>query len=363
MDKGRKKWKNNITGMLNLQYPIIQAPMLGVATPQMVAAAAEAGALGSLPLGDLPADKCAELIRFTRQLTDKPFAVNIFLHDLPVQNDALKKQYDRTKIFLRELSAQYQLEVDFPEYEDIKPTDYHQQVDALIAENCKIVSFTFGILDAASIAKFKQNGTLLIGTATSVAEAVFLEKSDIDIVCVQGYEAGGHRGSFMEGKFPEIGGFSLLPQVFDTVKVPLVYAGGIYDAKTVLAAQMLGAQGFQIGSLLLGSAESALQEFEKGKLRNTTETDMVLTKSFSGRYARGIRNIFVDAVEQSGYILPYPYQNRITAPLRHAAKLQQNPEFLSLWKGQSHTGYSSKSTKDIILDLVKKVENYEPKSY
>lgn len=354
-----KEWENDITQILNIKYPIVQAPMFAVTTPQMVVSAVEAGSLGSLPLGDLPADKCAELIRTTKQLTDKPFAVNIFLNTLPQQNEELKKQYNRTKVFLQNLAAEHYLDVSFPEYEEITLTDYHDQVDALIAEECKIVSFTFGILDAPSIDKFKQNGTVLIGTATSIEEAIILEKAGIDIVCVQGYEAGGHRGSFVGDKIPEIGGISLLSQVKDNVHVPLIYAGGIYDAKTLLATRLLGAQGFQIGSLLLGSVESAFQEFEKEKLRKAVEQDIVMTKSFSGRYARGLRNVFMDTLDHhTDYILPYPYQNKLTVPLRVAAKQHKNPEFLSIWAGQSITPYHGISTKDIILELIKNVENY-----
>ncbi|SHF33530.1 nitronate monooxygenase [Chryseobacterium takakiae] len=352
------KWNNNLTRIFDIEYPIVQAPMFGVTTPEMVAAAARAGALGSLSLGDLPAEKCLELIRTTKRLSDKPFAVNIFVNPLPEDTEELRLQYLETKEFLKTISDKNQIEVDYPDYEDIKLTDYHDQVNAIIAENCKIVSFTFGVLDPASIALFKSNGTVLIGTATSIEEALVLEKTGIDIVCVQGYEAGGHRGSFIEGKIPEIGGISLLSQVYDHVNVPLIYAGGIYDAKTLLAAQLLGAQGFQVGSLLLGSVESALQEFEKRILNNASEKDIVLTKSFSGRYARGLQNTFTNTLDNSRYILPYPYQNKITGPLRATAKIQQNPDFVSIWAGQSKSSYSTASTTDIILNLVEKTENY-----
>lgn len=358
MNNQSEKWENDLTRILNVKYPIVQAPMFGVTTPEMVAAAAKAGALGSLALGDLPAEKCIELIRATKKLTDKPFAVNIFLNPLPEPTEELKLQYLQTKEFLKTFSDKNQLDVDYPDYEDIKLTDYHDQVNAIIAENCKVVSFTFGILDPESIALLKKNRTILIGTATSVEEAIILEEAGIDIVCVQGYEAGGHRGSFIDSKIPEIGGISLLSQVGDHVNVPLIYAGGIYDAKTLWAASLLGAQGFQVGSLLLGSAESALQEFEKHTLKNATEKDIVLTKSFSGRYARGLKNIFTNTLDRSAYILPYPYQNKITAPLRAAAKLRQNPGFLSIWTGQSKSSYSTDSTADIIKDLIKGAENF-----
>ncbi|KQR90874.1 tungsten formylmethanofuran dehydrogenase [Chryseobacterium sp. Leaf180] len=358
MNEQSIKWQNALTKILNLKYPIVQAPMFGVTTPEMVAAASNVGSLGSLSLGDLPAAKCVELIRATKRFTDNPFAVNLFLNPLPEQNESLRLQYLRTKEFLQLLSDQHQLNVKYPEYEEIKLTDYHDQIEAILAEDCKIVSFTFGLLDAASIDLLKMNGTVLIGTATSIEEAIVLEEAGINIICVQGIEAGGHRGSFIGEKIPEIGGLSLLAQVHDKVNVPLIYAGGIYNAKTLLAVRLLGAQGFQIGSLLLGSVESALLEFEKCKLRNASEKDIVLTKSFSGRNARGLKNIFTHLLDNSEHILPYPYQNKITGPLRAAAKLQQNPEFLSIWTGQSKSTYSSDSTADIILRLIEETENY-----
>src|SRR5204863_1987843 len=131
------------------------------------------------------------------------------------------------------------LKVNLPNLDEITFTNYKEQIDAIFAEDCKIVSFTFGNLDEQTIQKFKNKNTTLIGTCTSVKEAEILEQSGIDIVCVQGIEAGGHRGSFTTDNIPKIGGFSLLAQVNEVVKVPLIYAGGIYNAKTLMASERL----------------------------------------------------------------------------------------------------------------------------
>jgi len=252
-------WKNDITQKLTIDYPIIQAPMFGVTTPEMVAAAAGVGCLGSLPFGDLTPDKCLELIRATKKITIKNFAINLFVNSIPTITDEIRKKYSNTKSFIEDLAARNNLKISLPNLDDLELITYHQQVDVIISEGCKIVSFTFGNLDDATIRKFKSNNVTLIGTCTSIDEALLLEQSGIDIICVQGLEAGGHRGSFIEGELPKVGGFSLLAQVFDRVKVPVVYAGGIYNARTLQAARTLGAQGFQIGSLLLASPESALK--------------------------------------------------------------------------------------------------------
>lgn len=226
----------------------------------------------------------------------------------------------------------------------------------IISENCKILSFTFGNLDQQSIERLKNNGTILIGTCTSVNEALILEQSGIDIICVQGIEAGGHRGSFTNENIPQIGGLSLLSQVRDSVKVPIIFAGGIYNARTLLAVKTLGAEGFQIGSLLLNSEESALKDFEKLRLKKLKEGEITLTKSFSGRYARGIRNTFVEEVENTDFILPYPYQNKLTGELRKAARIQNNSEFVNLWTGQSISELNEGSTTEILGNLIEEVE-------
>ena len=342
-----------ISKILKIKYPIIQAPMFGVTTPEMTAATAKAGCLGSLALADLSAEKSVELISKTKKLTNQPFAVNIFVHQIPEITNELKQQYSKTKKYLENLAQENNMEIDLPELESLKINSYHEQIDAIIEERCKILSFTFGNLDSQSIQKLKENGTILMGTGTSVEEALELEKSGIDIICVQGIEAGGHRGSFVSENIPQIGGFSLLSQIYDSVKVPLIYAGGIYNEKTLAAAKELGAEGFQIGSLLLASQESALKDFEKERLKNVNEKDIVLTKSFSGRYARGIKNKFIEKIENSEYILPYPYQNKLTGEMRRIARTVKNDEFVNLWVGQSIVNYSELSTQNILEKLIR----------
>lgn len=349
-------WPDTISKILGVQYPIIQAPMFGLSTPQMAAAAAKAGCLGSLALGDLSPEKSVELIRETKKLTDQPFAANIFVHNIPEITDSLKERFAHAKQFITQLAKENNIEVTLPDLEDIKVNSYHEQVDALIEEGCKILSFTFGNLDEKSIRKLKEKGVVLIGTCTSVEEALILEKSGIDLICVQGIEAGGHRGTFDAENIPQIGGISLLSEVYDHVKAPLIYAGGIYNGKALRAAKELGAKGFQVGSILLASQESGLQPFEKERLKNVTEKDILLTRSFSGRYARGIKNKFIESLENSDYIMPYPYQNKLTNELRRISKTQQNTDFVGIWAGQSIHRYSELSTVDIFNNLILETE-------
>ncbi|AZA46809.1 nitronate monooxygenase [Chryseobacterium carnipullorum] len=349
-------WPDTISKILQIKYPVIQAPMFGVSTPQMAAAAAKAGALGSLALADLSGDQSVKLIRKTKEMTDQPFAVNIFAHHIPEITDALKEQYAKAKQLITKLAKDNNMEVTLPDLQDIKVNSYHEQIDAIIEEGCKILSFTFGNLDDQSIQKLKEKGVILIGTCTSVEEALDLEKSGIDLICVQGIEAGGHRGTFDAEHIPLIGGIALLSEVYDQVKIPLIYAGGIYNGKTLKAAKELGAQGFQVGSILLASQESGLQPFEKERLKNVTEKEIVLTRSFSGRFARGITNKYIQTLENSDFILPYPYQNKLTGELRRVSKALNNADFVSIWVGQSIHNYSSLSTEDILKNLILEVE-------
>ena len=349
-------WSTQITQLLGTTYPIVQAPMFGVTTPEMVAAASATGALGTLALGGLSYEKCIAAIQATKRLTTQPFAVNIFVNSMPEVSENLKSHYNKVRSFVTPFAHQHGLEVELATFEEIHLTDYREQVAAIIASGCKIVSFIFGNLDQESIALLKENHTVLIGTCTSVAEARILEESGIDIICVQGLEAGGHRGSFNAITIPQIGGLSLLSQVHGHVDKPVIYAGGIYNAHTLLAAKQLGAVGFQVGSLLLKSKESALLDFEKQRLSQVKESDIVLTRSFSGRFTRAITNAFIENLDGTDYILPYPYQNKLTNALRKVAKANGNTDFVGIWVGQSIHLYRDASTGDILKGLIREVE-------
>lgn len=353
----RMKWSKKLDNILPSKYPIIQAPMFGVTTPKMVAAANNANCLGSLALGDLNAERCIEEIRKTKELTSQAFIANIFTHQLPEVNNELISKYNKTKIAIEQLAEKHSLDVKLPNFEEIKLNSYHEQVDAIIAENCKLVSFTFGNLDNESIQKLKKNNIVIIGTCTSLEEALELEKSGIDVLNVQGWEAGGHRGSFKDFDIPKIGGLSLLNTIKKNVKLPLIYAGGLTNASIISAVSEIGTDGFQTGSLLLASKESALLDFEKDRLNTVSENEIVLTKCFSGRYARGIKNTFIKEFDQSDYILPYPYQNKLTSELRKVAKLNKNSEFTSNWIGQSISTLSRASTTDILKNIIQELED------
>ena len=289
MSLWRKFIYMNLTQLLDIQYPIVQAPMLGITTPEMVAAVSNNGGLGSLPVGGLSPEKTLELIRKTKTLTDKPFSVNLFAHDIKPVDTA---QATAMQEYLLKLGARYGLEFENPNPASFTFYSYKDLIDILITEDIKIVSFTFGILSSDTITKLKANSAVLIGTATSVKEAVLLEQAGIDAITAQGIEAGGHRGSFTE-PLPQVGLMALLPQMADAIKVPILASGAINDSRTMKAAFALGASGVQIGTAFITAHESLAIPSYKKRLQIATDTDSQLTNTFSGRWARGITNVFI----------------------------------------------------------------------
>jgi nitronate monooxygenase len=349
-------WPDQISKTLNIQYPIIQAPMLGVGTPEMAAAVSNAGGLGSLPVGVLPAERVQELIRKTKGLTSKPFAVNLFVHDVPDVVD--ETEFDTMQTFLRRICAEDGIMIDEQNATSIKFNTYKSLIDVLITENIPIVSFTFGVLDSESIRKLKANNTILIGTATCVAEAKILDEKGIDIIVAQGSEAGGHRGSFLNITDPPlIGSMTLIPSIAAITNKPVIASGGICDGKSILAAITLGACAMQMGTVFLASPESLATPAWKKRLINAGEEEIILTNSFSGRFARGIRNKLSEQVKTSGLAIPrYPIQNSLTAPIRAQAQKTNNTEFIVMLRGQSQIRIEEKGSAEILLDLVRQTE-------
>jgi nitronate monooxygenase len=256
--------------------------------------------------------------------------------------------------FLEELGAEHNLTFEKQDISLFKYYTYHQQIDILINEKIPLVSFTFGIPDDESIKKLKANGIILVGTATCLKEAMMLDEKGIDIICAQGIEAGGHRGTFLENDpLPLIGTMSLVTQVVNHVNKPVIAAGGITDGKTISAAFALGAEAVQIGTAFIASDESLAVPSYKAALQNASDTDTVLTRAFSGRWARGISNKMMAALDNSGILIPpYPVQNSITTTFRAVAQKQDNNQLINMWAGQSAFKAKAKPCTEIFSDLI-----------
>jgi nitronate monooxygenase len=216
--------------------------------------------------------------------------------------------------------------------------DFDEQVAAAIESGATVFSFTFGLLPEAAMRAVRSRDMLVIGTATTVDEAVALERSGVDAVVAQGSEAGAHRGTFGNASFEAalIGTMALVPQAVDAVRVPVIASGGIMDGRGIAAAFALGAAAVQLGTAFLLADESGIPAGYKDAIAGARETDTRVTRAFSGRAARGIANRFMDEVDGQGpgANLGYPVQNALTRMLRGEAAKQNRPEFLSLWAGQ-----------------------------
>ncbi|MEP6949666.1 MAG: nitronate monooxygenase [Ginsengibacter sp.] len=350
------KWENEVTRTLKIKYPIVQAPMLGVTTPEMVAAISNQGGLGSLPVGGLSPEKTKDLIQKTKALTASPFAVNLFANRLPKNPDKIK--FDLMQDLLVQICRNNDLCFERRSFDSLQFYSYTEQIDCLLGENIPVVSFTFGTLDSESIRALKERGIILIGTATCLKEAKILDQIGIDIVTAQGIEAGGHRGTFLENEpLSAIGLISLIPQLVERISRPILAAGGINDGKTIKAAFILGAQGVQPGTAFIASDESGAIPSYKKYLRDAVDTDSILTRSLSGRWARGLKNKFITEIEKSELLIPeYPIQVSLTSAIRIAAQQQNNREFTTLWAGQSAFKSEMKPIVEIFTKLIKETE-------
>lgn len=338
------------TSKVGVQYPIIQAPMAGGSTtPELVAAVSNAGALGSFAAAILPPQAIAENVARIRGLTDKPFNVNLFVLETPRPSEPeLAEALERLQPIRDEL--------------DLGPAaiprkfceDNRAQIEALLDLKPPVVSFAFARPDIEFVRAFKQAGSLVIGTVTNVAEAKALEAVGADFVCAQGFEAGGHRGTFIgDVEDSWIGLMALVPQIADAVKIPVIAAGGIMDGRGIAAAFALGADAAQLGTAFLACTESGIHPGYKQKLRETPDNGTRLTRTFSGRYARGVVNEFMERMRPYEKEIPaYPVQNALTGELRQAALKQNRLEYYSMWAGQGAGMSRGVPAADLVNKLV-----------
>lgn len=325
--------QNKFTKEIGIKYPIILAGMAGGATtPELVAAVSNSGGLGTLGAGYMSGEEIRTAIQTIRTLTTKPFAVNLFVPEL------IDINYKKIREMEQTLASYYQIfQLEQPEIKWQDETFFEDQIQVLVEEKVPIFSCTFGFLPDKWIHALKAVGTLLIGTATTVKEGLLLQKHGMDAVVAQGSEAGGHRGTFTcETNSALIGTLALVPQMVDAIELPVIAAGGIMDERGVLASLALGASAAQLGTAFLTVKESGANPTYKKALLASTDTSTQLTKMFSGKAARGIKNKFITEMEQYSYNLPdYPIQHALTQPLRKEAAKRGNPEYMSLWAGQA----------------------------
>jgi nitronate monooxygenase len=323
-----------ILDLFGIDLPILQAPMAGTSTPELAVAVSEAGGLGALACAQLNAEQTRKDLAFIRQGTTRPINVNFFCHTPPAP------QPERIAAW-RTLLAPYYRELGLDPDAPIPETNrvpFDEAFCALMEEaRPEVVSFHFGLPAPALLQRVRATGAKIISSATTVAEACWLEERGVDAVIAMGLEAGGHRGHFLSDDLGlQMGTFALVPQVVDAVKVPVIAAGGIADARGIVAALALGAAAVQIGTAYMLTPEAKVTAAHREALRTAGERHTLLTTLFTGRPARGFVNRIMRDLGAINPATPsFPLAAGALLPLKAKAEPTGSTDFTNLWSGQA----------------------------
>ena len=325
---------SRILDLFGVTLPILQAPMAGASGSAMAIAVANAGGLASLPCAALTLDQIREEVALIRQNTNAPLNLNFFCHQPPAADPAREARWKNTlKNYYTELGADFEAPTPVSArapFDDASCT----LIEALKPE---IVSFHFGLPEHALLDRVKATGAKVISSATTVEEAVWLEQNGCDAIIAMGYEAGGHRGMFLsKDLYTQIGTLALVPQVVDAVSVPVIAAGGIGDARGIVAAFALGASAVQLGTVYLFCPEAKVTTPHYQALRSAKGSQTALTNIFTGRPARGIVNRIMRELGPISDDAPaFPLAGGALMPLRAKSEPQGSGDFMNLWAGQA----------------------------
>ena len=323
-----------IQDLFGIELPIIQAPMAGAGLSDLAVAVAEAGGLGSLPCALLTPDHLRNQFGVIRQRTARPINVNFFCHR-PATPDAAREATWRRR--LEPYYREFGLDPNAPVPASNR-APFDEEFCALVEElRPEVVSFHFGLPEQRLLDRVVATGAKILSSATTVDEARWLEAEGCHAIIAQGAEAGGHRGMFRtEDIATQVGTLSLVPQVVDAVRVPVIAAGGIADERGIAAAFMLGASAVQIGTAYLFTPEATIAEPHRRALTAGSGRETALTNVFTGRPARGIVNrIMRDLGPIAADAPQFPLAGGALAPLRSASEPEGSEDFMSLWSGQS----------------------------
>jgi nitronate monooxygenase len=348
--------KTRIAASLGIEYPIIQGPLGGLSTQRLTATVSNFGGLGSFGAHGWAPSAIKEIIAEIRTLTAKPFAMNLWvsMEDEGAHTSG-SAAFARSLPFLsRHIQA---LGGTLPVFTPYVPIKFEDQARVLLDAKVPAFSFIYGIPPKEILDECRAQGILTIGAATTADEAIVLEQAGVDVIAASGFEAGGHRGSFLRPAEESLTGtFSLIPQVVDAVSVPVVAAGGIADARGIVAALALGAEGVQIGSAFLACEESGASVHHRKALLSGNALRTGLTRGFTGRLARGIHNQLLEELNRPGVeILSYPLQRALVRNLAIPAEKAAKPELLPLWAGQSAGLCRQTDAKELLQTLVSDV--------
>jgi len=323
----------------------------GITTAELVAGVSNAGALGTIGAGYMDDIKLKKEIQKVKQLTEKPFAVNIFALNLESFSSDVQVMQNHLNKYRKVLGIN-------PGKEVIRIHDYmEEKIHVIIEEDVPIVSTAFHVLPSSLMERLKKPERKLIGMATTLEEAKMLEAAGYDMIVAQGYEAGGHRGTFDIEKHPNGADITLIPllqSLVSHINLPIIAAGGINTKEQVNGLLEMGASGVQLGTKFLLAKEAGTNKSYRQALLKAGITDTVITKAFSGRPARGIHNQFIEQMEKANiHTNPFPIQNELTKDIRAAGAKIGNTALQSLWAGQGVGELKKETTvEEIIYSLI-----------
>jgi nitronate monooxygenase len=352
----KKMWnKTKFTKRLGIEYPIVQGPFGGgLSSVTLTSTVSNAGGLGSFGGQPFTAEEIIETCKEIKKYTNKPYNINLWVND---RDARLATFGDEDYKKLTELFKPYFNELGLPVPE--RPTQlgpkFEEQMEAIWEAKPTVFSFVYGIPSTAILEKCKSLGIISVGTATTVDEAIALENAGVEAIVATGFEAGGHRVSFLRSAEDSLTGtFALIPQVADNVKIPVIAAGGIADARGIKAALALGADAVQMGTAFLATVQSNAAQDHKDKLFTKDAGYTTLTKIFTGRLSRGIKNRLTEELKNREDLLaPYPLQSKFMALLKaYPATANAHPHFKSYWAGQSASLLKHRDAKILMETLV-----------
>jgi nitronate monooxygenase len=349
------RWKDTeITKQLQIDYPIIQGPFgRGGSTAQLTAIVSNGGGLGSYGANDLDAEEITKVGKQIHELTKKPFGMNLWVSTFDEGGDSLEQ--DTYDLVVKSLTPFYEeLGVEPPRMPSGKAKDFNSQVQALLEVKPAVFSFVFGIPSDEILRECRKRGIRTAGAACTIDEAIAMQEAGVDMVVASGFEAAGHRPSFLRAAEDSlVGTIALVPQIVDRVKIPVIAAGGIADGRGVAAALHLGASAVQIGTAFLACDESGASDFHRKLIFQDDAKYTGLSRAYTGRLARGIYNRFAQEMKVfESQFAKYPAHTWIVAPLKAAAIAQGRPDLIALWAGQAAPLVKHHKAAELLKSLV-----------
>jgi nitronate monooxygenase len=347
--------KTKFTELLGIDHPIVQGPFGGgLSSVELTSTVSNAGGLGSFGGQPFSAQEIIETCKEIRKCTNKPFNINLWVNDRDTRLATFgDDDYDKLTALFK--PAFDELGLSIPQ----RPTDlgarFEEQVEAIFKAKPAVFSFVYGIPPESILERCRTLGIKTFGAATTVDEAIALQNAGVDAIVATGSEAGGHRVSFLRSAEDSLTGtFALIPQVADAVEIPIIAAGGIADARGIQAALALGADAVQIGTAFLATAQSNASQDHKDKLFTPDARYTTLTKVFTGRLSRGVRNRLTDEMKPYEHLFaPYPLQSKFMSYLKaYPATAEANPDFRSYWAGQTAALLKHRDAKILLETLV-----------